>query len=615
MVAARTVTKKDLELYDALAERHSRKSLRGYLDYVVVDSRPHRRRFKHTKDPWQTDLFEALIPAIDYATGATTEYDGPRAFFVVMGRGHAKTSTVAMILNRSLAYAANPIAAIAAAGDKDQAAILLERMQAEAKANPWLNRHLRHNNYDVHGPMGHLRVLSSDAGGAAGHHADVIIVDEITFHKKRDLFDMLFSGRHKRPNCVFIVIGNAGIKGTWQHQVYQEAKADPTTWKVLEVPAFSASWLDREEIEKDRKTMLPGFFKRVHLNEWVDDGSDQPYLERSVVEACVDHDHSEQPHGVRGYDYVLAMDYGAVKDRATAAVLHYEPRTKTVVLDKLWVHQGSKADRTPIDLMDEWANEALANFSVREFWLDPNQLEATAQRFERLVTVKRYAFQGSGHYKMAENLRNLFVNGRLKLYPDAGLLTLPDGTTETLLDELVALVVQPMGNQGAYRFDHVPGKHDDRTTSLALGALAAVSQRQRFDVHEVLDSLLKPPAKDAPEPVRGPFPEIPEKETTMVSYEYKQIRHVAVYATWQAVPVIDGTPVPLGDYGKKDEAAAAVNAAHELIGNPPPNDIPAAKQPNAAVMDQIRNDVKLRLSQRGIKPKAKPAVASKEAKS
>lgn len=598
-----TVTIDDIKKYNQLADLKSRHSLGEYFRYLVIDSKPVRQRWKNAADTWQHDLLADLIPAVEYATGHPTEYQGPRCFFVVMPRGHSKTSTVAQLLNWCLCYSVQHIKAIAAAADSDQAHILLERMQAEAEPNPWLK--LKHHNYEVHGTQGTLEILSSDASSAAGHHADLQVVDEISFHKKRDLFDILYSGRNKRPNAVFIVIGNAGVKHTWQHDIYLAAKKDPTTWKVIEVPAFSASWINRDEIEKDRAILLPSIYRRLYLNEWVDVAEECQYVTREQVEACIDDTQYQ------GNEHIIAIDYGPVKDRTALAVMHQD--NDLAILDRLDVWQGSKENRVQLDRVDAWVEEVCTWSRIRKMIVDPWQMESLCQKWEKSINVERYSFQGSGHPLMAENLRTLIVNGRLRIYPNAGLLTLSDGTHEDLVDELSQLIVVEQGNQGKYRFDHLPGKHDDRACVVGMAALGCVQTKKRYNIHEVLDGMIKT------KPTKDEIKQEQDQEENMET-QYKEIHYVKVYGTWQARPVLKAetgkVTVPLNDYKTQAEAAYAVNAAHKLLSEKEPNSIQVLnnKPMSDDVKKAIEKQVQTILTNRKWLPVKKKAEPKKEEK-
>ena len=615
---AATTSADDLALLDALAEAKSRESLSGYLDHVVIDSRPTKKRFGDAADPWQWDICGHVIPMIEHAVGNRDDYAGPRLAWIQLAKGHDKTSLIARLLMWAIVYGKNAkhsVKAVAAASDAKQAGILLDAAKREAKCNPWLNKHLTWLDYKVYNSQNkesNLEIISSDAPSSSGYLFDICVIDELTFHKKRELFDMLMAGQGKRPNACLIIITNAGIIDTWQWEVLNAAKADAEHWYVEDTPGHRASWISERDNIARAATMLPSVIQRVFKNKWTTVQDEGDYLERTQLEACIDEALCEQAAGRRGVDFVLTMDYGAVKDRATAAITHHDHKTGLVTLDKLWIFQGSHQNRTPIDLMIEWGNFAVNNFRIKDFWLDPKELEAVAQKFERLTNVRRYSFGGDGHMKMAENFRNLVINRKWRTYRGAGRLVLKDGTVEDLIDEAAALVMVAVGNRGNYRFDHRPGKHDDRTTVVALGALGAVSQKPRFDIHEVLDDLIQ--GKPSPEALQEFLR--PLEDTMAAAVQYAQVKYIKTYGTFQAYPLIgpNNSPIPLGDWAKQDWAAFQVNCAFEAVGLPAPNGLPEGKIPPVK-QEEIRADTEKRLRARLIlkeqPPKVSAAVVSK----
>jgi len=460
--------KEAIELYDAIAYLESQQSLRNYIDRIVVDSRPPQR-LKHIIEPWQNNLYNVLIPLFEAAAGfpRTTNQ---LACFITAGKGSSKTSTIAQLVSWALCFSKRPISAICAAADKEQAAILLDRIERETAHNSWMQLDIR--NYEVQGPTGNLKVLSSDSSTCQGYIPDLIVCDELTFWKKRDLCDALLSGRNKRKDCVFIILSNAGILGTWQYKIWQQAGESPN-WIQYAVPSFSANWMSKEAIEEDRKMLLPALYKRLYLNEWADPGVDNGYLTLEQLQTCVDQNWSYQTKGNPNFIYVMGLDGGIVGDRTAAILMHAEG--DTVVLDKVDVWQPSRSNRMPISTIEAWMDNCISNFQVRSLVLDSHNLEQTAQKYERRLDVERFSFRGDSHYKMAENLRSLVVNQRLKLYPNAGHLEKADGSTDTLITEIANLIT--VEKNGFYRLDHRPGFHDDIYCALAIAALETVKYR------------------------------------------------------------------------------------------------------------------------------------------
>ena len=313
----RTITQYDLELSTEIIRRESARSLAEYLGHVVIDSRPEPRAWGHCWEAWQRALVRPLIPAVERMAGLRPEYAGPRSFFFVLPRGHDKTGLIGRIANWAIAFARRPIRAVAAAADLDQASLLLDSMRSEMTLNPWLGERLRPQKHVIHGLGGNLQVISADAASSSGLKSDLIILDELTFWRRRDLFDVLWSGREKRPDSVFLIITNAGLRGSWQHALLEKARSDSGDWHVFEAPpdATLASWMTAERIAAMRSLLPPGHARRVLGNHWID-VSDRPLIPFDLIVACEADCLWPQCHPIEGRaDLYLGVDVGRTCDR------------------------------------------------------------------------------------------------------------------------------------------------------------------------------------------------------------------------------------------------------------------------------------------------------------
>ena len=268
-------------------EIESSKSLVNYLGHTVIDSRPIPRRWGDVWEPWQGAIVDLLKDAIEQLAGLRQGYDGPRRFWITIPRGHDKTSLIGRLANFCLKYSRQQVTGYAAASDRDQAKILLSAMTRERALNYVLRRVLSAHNYEIKGPGGKVEVISSDAPSSSGYLGDLFVLDEIVYWASPALFEMILSGLIKRPQAVLIVITNAGIKGTWQWDLYQQCLADPL-WKVYSTPEYRrlASWQNENEIKSDRRKMTKNHGLRVYDNVWTS-ASDVSLLTEDMVRACV----------------------------------------------------------------------------------------------------------------------------------------------------------------------------------------------------------------------------------------------------------------------------------------------------------------------------------------
>jgi hypothetical protein len=484
------MTKAELEqrirVAHSLADRLSSRSLLGYLDRVVIDSRPEPRRFGAVADPWQWEDAKLLAPVLESVAGVR-EYEGPRSVWITRGRGHDKTSSIGRFLNWLLGYSPRHLSIVVAAGDSDQAGLIVEAMGNEARLNPWLASRVRLHRDKAYGPGGYLKVLSADAATSMGLNADVLIVDELTHWKKPDLWEVLWTGREKRPGAVAVVITNAGVLGTWQDRLHKLALASPSDWLVRDTPpgVHLASWMSKEAINRLRSMFPRGLAKRVIDNIWIDPAEEADFLTRAEIEACDALGRllglTYQVQGRKGIRYVAGIDYGPRRDRTALVVLHAHPagaqhagpvNPGTVVVDRLDVWQGSPDEPILIQAIDDWLSQQRQAFPNLEVVFDPYQMEGLAQKWEQRMRVERFEARGGKRtYEMAENLRSLIVSKQLVWYPGAGTLVV-NGYQETLVDEIAGLIIKP--TPYGYRFDHEAAFHDDRAVAIGMAALHAV---------------------------------------------------------------------------------------------------------------------------------------------
>jgi hypothetical protein len=473
----------------------------GYTDFlqqILIDAVPDAQPFRLAARPWQWDDARVLAPPLEQVTGHRVfgSYTGPLNYWFSRARGHNKTSSLAWLITWALTFSNRRLNVLAAASDQDQARLITDAIRRCVELNPWLQRLIKVGQYGAKGKTGELQVVTSDAPSAFGSRTDIYVCDEITWWKKADLWVPLWSGRQKRPGALFVVLSNAGLKGSWQWDILQAAKADPAHWWVWDEPRRLPTWMDEAAIQHDRRLLPAPMAKRVIDNVWIDPGEESGYLTRAEIVACEaeggERGLYRRDRGEPGREYALVVDYGPKRDRTALGVIHQEPDTAVIVVDQLEIWQGSPERPVQVAAVDQWITERIAPFYNPRLVLDPYQLEGTAQKWENRLPVSRFeARGGKSNYEMAECLRDCIVNRKLLWYPGAG--TLPtDKGLDTLTDELAGLVTVPMSY--GYRFDHQANKHDDRAVVLGMGCTVLL--------HQPLPGKTLAPRKTLPTPER-----------------------------------------------------------------------------------------------------------------
>lgn len=454
--------------------RAAREGLGYFLNSIVVPAPPEPAPFGLIAEPWQHESLGPKIPAIEHLAGLSKEYAGPLRFMDILSRGHNKSSKEAW-LSVWLALASRRIIhGYILAADRDQGRLIVQAAEDLLGLNDWLRGAVTIHKDTITGPGGSVSVLPCDAASSMGLRGNFYIADEITHWKRQKEWNALVSGLRKIRPTVFCVLSNAGSLGSWQHEAFETAGADPE-WCVFYRPGVLASWLDRAGLDRDRRLLPPSEAARLIDNEWIDPAAEHDYLRRSELLVCEAGGESRglryrlrREYGVS--NYVAAIDYGPRRDRTALVVLHCAP-DGPVVVDRLDVWQGTPESPVQIQAVEAWVKDVQKGFCPLAWVIDPYQMESTIQWMGRegLPVEPFKSRAGQGNFELAQLLRALVVDRKLLWYPGAGQLG-----SETLVDELAALRVKRMSY--GYRFDHETQKHDDRAVAIAMAASVAVTR-------------------------------------------------------------------------------------------------------------------------------------------
>lgn len=482
---------KALENHYRIADRASFASCTEYLKFITINSIPPKP-FREIAEPWQWAISSRIIPAIEFSAQVRKEYNGPMKFLLVLPKGHDKTSMLGRVLNWAMAYSHTHLTAYAAAKDREQAGLLADSMLIEANLNPWLKKHLQFKNWKVHGRNdSRLHIMAADAEGAAGIRGDLLVMDELSQWQKKDFFDQLMIGYHKRVDlqkrsrCTLLIITNAGVKGSWQHDFLQEAKGmmyEGKGWYVYEAPEGHplASWMTREKIDEQRRMVPVPMGKMLLDNIWIDPNEDNQFVNFDQIIGCVDNEFYLQNPDRKG-ECFAAIDYGPVKDRTVMTVVRRVDNI--LVIEEMKVLQGSKENHVLISDVEDWIMNIRIKYPLELLVIDKYQMESTIQKFRGMIPIEVFEPRGSGsgNYAMAENLRSIIVNRQIKWSSDCGSLIVKDKygkeITQTLSDELQTVGVKM--TPGGYRIFNPPGSHDDRVVSLGMASLFGMRSIQK----------------------------------------------------------------------------------------------------------------------------------------
>ena len=417
-------------------------------------------------DPWQREPL-AMI-------------DDPRTrlAFVDQTRGGGKTTLCAWIAVERLVLRRNHDILVVS-NDRDQARILSREANGFIARDEVLRRvcdPLRERiENKVNGSR--LEVLSSDAVSAygLGSRSTSIIIDEFWGAPNRELFDAMWSSVPKAPDSQLIALTNAGPDRdgiAWEIRELCRLSDDPALrfWASAE-HNITPSWIDAEEIERQRRTLPHSVFARLWLGEWGHGSGD--FLTREQVEECIDERLDPRTSNfAKNRRYYLGVDLGLRHDRSVIAVIHKE--RETVIVDHLATWHGTPEH--PVSLEDVQAHLHMLGKRIprlKRGLLDPWQAAMMLERARRagLRTIEEMTFTPANIQLLSQTLWNTFRSGNIRIPPHAA-----------LIDELVTLRI--VEKRYGWRIDHQAGGFSDHVIALGLALVAAIPETGEIAVDD-----------------------------------------------------------------------------------------------------------------------------------
>ena len=382
--------------------------------------------FHSIEQPWQRADFHALDEAWRRLAGFKGEPEGvsprrPTVFqraYMERPRGHSKTSDMAMQLAWILQNATRRVEGLAAAADREQAALIRDAVFRLASCNPEFCSNLSFTKFEVTNKItgSRLTVISSDVQSSWGVLPDFIICDELCHWDKPDMWYSLLSSAAKKRDCLLAVLTNAGVGRGWQWDVRETARTSPR-WHFSSLQEPQAAWIDPQHLEEQRR-LLPGpVFDRLWRNLW--QHSDGEFVTLAEVEACRDERLQKREQGQPGVRYFAAVDYAEKHDYTVGVVVHQEgPR---VIVDRMDVAVPRPDHPVPVLWVEDWMRNIAGNFHGVTFVVDEYQLLSTIQRLEHHYPVHRFEFAGArGNHRLAITLRRLILQRDIAWYPGCG---------------------------------------------------------------------------------------------------------------------------------------------------------------------------------------------------
>jgi phage terminase large subunit-like protein len=392
---------------------------------------------------------------------------GPLLHFLTRPRSGSKTSDLAGMTAAALVeQVPDGGRCYAIAADRDQARLLVDSLAGYVSRTPGLSGAVSVDRYSAVTPKGaRLEVIPADAASSYGLRGSLFVVDELTMWPtaNREVWTSILSAVPKVRGCRLVVLASAGDPAHWSYGVRERARVSKA-WRLHEVEG-PVPWVDSGALDEQRALLTDSQFARLHLNQWT--ASEDRLVSIENLAAAVTRDAPSDPQ--RGVVYRIGADLGLRHDRTAIAVCHAErfdgTRTRRVVLDRMIVFSGTKADEVRLAEVEGALIEAWRQYNKPKVRLDPWQAIGLAQRLRRQgVSVEEWSYSAQRYGAIASTLYTLLRDGLLDLYDD------PE-----LLDELANVRLKET-LPGLVRVEHDPGRHDDRAVALGFAATALIEK-------------------------------------------------------------------------------------------------------------------------------------------
>ena len=360
------------------------------------------------------------------------------------------------------------------ASDQEQGRLAIESITGYVQRTPGLAGALvitANKVTSVHG--GSLEILAADAAGAWGRRPSWLIVDEIANWAETSsslrLWQAMSTALTKVAGARAVLITSAGNPRHFAYRVLEHARRSEL-WRTSETPG-PAPWADPARLADQRASLPPAVYDQLYGNVWTEPEGD--FLDPGVVDAAFVRPGPSLRAALNSCSYIAGLDLGAVHDRTVLAIGHREGDRTALDLMRVWTGRRGH----PVDF-DAVGAEVLELYREFRFSLsvDPWQAYELISKLEKQdVDVRPFHFSPQSKTRLASTLLHSINTGTVELYPAEG-----------LRDELVALRVKPStSGSGMFAFDHAPGEHDDRATSLALMLVEALEHGEPGTVETI----------------------------------------------------------------------------------------------------------------------------------
>lgn len=399
----------------------ARKDFMVFVRGLTIDGQTGPQVFENCIRDFQKQFFVDIAPNLHaLRDGRMPEV---RRYWLERTKKASKDADLAVVVLWMIAFPKRPIYLQVGAGDKNQAAIVKERILHLLHWNPWLNDFVEVVQWQVKSkktlkdghPMASMDIMSSVVAGAHGGTPDLLLINELSHVTRFEFAENLMDNADGVAQGMVIVATNAGVKGT-RAEVWRNTAIGSPSWLVyiLDRPA---PWHSPKTIEEARKRNTNSRFMRLWYGQWVSGKGDA--LNEDAIKRCF---RLKGPvlGREKGWTYLGGLDLGISHDHAALVVVginETEQRIKLAFM-QAWA-PSSKTGKVDLIAVEEKCHEICKWLGVQCLLCDPHQAELMMQRLKRLnINVREMTFTGINLTEMADKLVQVVEEGRLELYDD-----------------------------------------------------------------------------------------------------------------------------------------------------------------------------------------------------
>ena len=417
------IKKNILDQREAIEKAYQSASKKSFMDFIrglKIDSQLGPRILEGVMADYQKVCFEDLAPSIEALRDGRMPEN--RRFWIERTKKASKDADLSLIVAWVVAFPVRPFYGQIGAADRDQAAIVRDRLSALLFYNPWLNEHIELVGNEIRSkltrpdgkPLAKIEIKSSDVAGAHGGTPDLLIINELSHIDKWEFVQNLMDNADGVAQGVVIIATNAGIKGS-KAEVWRNHALTSKAW-VAHVLAQPAPWHSPSTIKEAEKRNPRSRYLRLWWGIWVSGKGDA--IKEEEIDAMFNLKGPSDPE--EGYVYFGGLDLGISHDHCAFAVVGVNEKKRRLKLSfwKAW----KPPENGKIDLMAvrDYIKDIAKIYKLFRLYYDPYQAELLSQELvSDRIPMREMTFSSTKNLtEMATTFLQIATSRQFDCYDD-----------------------------------------------------------------------------------------------------------------------------------------------------------------------------------------------------